>query len=460
MNNSDFNLTFQKYICDHHNLNPSKKARAYFQNAYNEKFIPPIRKLYDDIKRHIETSPVKCLTYDKDLNGYDYKDNFLTENNRTISIRTNKKGDKVAPRLVGQAGYKILNEYFSSILRREIISQFDIKELFINYTDEVIPILLDNLFNSDINIWIFNDNSSFDYKIFPKSDNLNFLLEKNNFTFTRDLASWTESTTLKYKGISIAEIQIHKNRTFKFRFILSKLLLFLNDQITNNETLGISAEKAICDLYDLAYPLHIVKRSSNIFVEKIKSSIEKIFTNEFYPIRFLGSNKGNITKRSKSPHDFELSDGSTLSLKTNTGKMVCPPEVGQPSLDTFLSHFGHLIEPGEDINNSIKECVFKNIGTMINVYIHYLFLSDYILHVTVAESVKAIIIKKTDFNSFFFNNENFSFTRKNPVDWNESNTLKYNDLRMGEFQLHKNRSGLKFRFHFENLIKIISQIEN
>ncbi len=458
MNNSDFNLTFQQYICDYHKLIPCERANAYFRKAYKVSFIPSISKLYDEIKQRLGSVPVKCLTFNKDLNGFDYTDNFLTQNNTTISIRTNKSGDKVAPRLVGQAGYKVLNEYFSSILGREIISQSDIKELFINYADEVIPIFLDNLFSSDTNIWIFNESGSLKFKVIPKSDNLNFFLEKNNFSFTRDFSSWTESTTLKYKGISIAEIQIHKNRTFKFRFILSKLLLFLNEQVINNETFGISAEKAICDLYNLTYPLHLVKRSSSRIIDKIKPSIEKLFSKEFYPIRFLGTYKGKITKQSKSPHDFELSDGSTLSVKTNTGKMVCPPEVGQPSLETFLTHFGHLVEPGKDIIESIKECVFNNVEKMVSIYIQYLFLSDYILHLTLTETVNALVIKKPDLKSLTFKNENFNFTKKNPLDWNESNTLKYGDIRLGEFQLHKNRSGLKFRFHFENLIKLITHI--
>jgi len=138
--------------------------------------------------------------------------------------------------------------------------------------------------------------------------------------------------------------------------------------------------------------------------------------------------------------------------------MVCPPEVGQPSLETFLTHFGHLVKPGDDINESIKECVFNNVEKMVNIYIQYLFLSDYILHLTLTETVNALIIKKPDLKKLTFKNEKFNFTKKNPYDWNESNTVKYGDIRLGEFQLHKNRSGLKFRFHFENLIKLISHI--
>ena len=458
MNNSDFNLTFQKYVCDLFGLVPCKRAKLYFESAFKDEFIPTITELFKSISKQNKIKPTKCLSFDKDTNGFDFRDNFLQADNTTISLRTNKSGDKVSPRVVGQAGFETLNEYFSQILGRQIVNQFDIKNLILNHTEEILPIFLDHLFTSDLNIWIFNENNFYKYRILPKSDHLNFLLEKDNFSFTKDYDNWNESNTLKYKGISIAEIQIHKNRTFKFRFILSKLLLFLDEQVGNNETFGISAEKAICDVYNLTYPLHLVKRSSSRLIEKIKPSLGKLFSNEFHPIRFLGTDKGKITKQSKSPHDFELSDGSTLSVKTNTGKMVCPPEVGQPSLETFLTHFGHLVKPGEDINESIKECVFNNVEKMVNIYIQYLFLSDYILHLTLTENVNALIIKKPDLKILTFKNEKFNFTKKNPHDWNESNTLKYGDIRLGEFQLHKNRSGLKFRFHFENLIKLISRI--
>ena len=41
-------------------------------------------------------------------------------------------------------------------------------------------------------------------------------------------------------------------------------------------------------------------------------------------------------------------------------------------------------------------------------------------------------------------------------DWNESNTVKYNNISIGEFQVHNNRQCYKFRFNFKNLIKILN----
>ena len=56
---------------------------------------------------------------------------------------------------------------------------------------------------------------------------------------------------------------------------------------------------------------------------------------------------------------------------------------------------------------------------------------------------------------FQWEKENISFTKENIEDWNESNTVKYNNLSIGEFQVHKNRNCYKFRFNLTNLVKIM-----
>ena len=54
-----------------------------------------------------------------------------------------------------------------------------------------------------------------------------------------------------------------------------------------------------------------------------------------------------------------------------------------------------------------------------------------------------------------------SFT-KNPTDWNESSTLriiyKYKKYSIGEFQIHNNRDGVKFRFNRHNFHNLIENI--
>ena len=52
---------------------------------------------------------------------------------------------------------------------------------------------------------------------------------------------------------------------------------------------------------------------------------------------------------------------------------------------------------------------------------------------------------------------NLSFS-KNSDNWNEGSTLKYNNKNIGEFQFHKNRDCIKFRFFMLNLINQINNI--
>ena len=57
-----------------------------------------------------------------------------------------------------------------------------------------------------------------------------------------------------------------------------------------------------------------------------------------------------------------------------------------------------------------------------------------------------------------WNNEKFSFTQS-LKSWNESNTLKYCGVSMGEFQVHSNRNCFKFRFNMKGVMKLIKQGE-
>ncbi len=56
--------------------------------------------------------------------------------------------------------------------------------------------------------------------------------------------------------------------------------------------------------------------------------------------------------------------------------------------------------------------------------------------------------------NFKWDPNKFSFTC-DLNSWNESNTVKYNGVTLGEFQVHKNRNCYKFRFDLSNLEKII-----
>ena len=54
--------------------------------------------------------------------------------------------------------------------------------------------------------------------------------DSSKFSFTQTLDSWNESCTIKYKGRTIGEFQVHNNRDcFKFRFNMDGIVGLLND---------------------------------------------------------------------------------------------------------------------------------------------------------------------------------------------------------------------------------------
>lgn len=170
------------------------------------------------------------------------------------------------------------------------------------------------------------------------------------------LENWAESITLKYKGLSIAEVQTHKNRTFKFRFNFPNLVKLFIEERKNTETIGVSAEYAICKKFNIDYPDSFQRRKSDKVVSELEEVLNKAFAQLPKAIKHTGSDSGERRGSSKCPYDFILEGNKTLSLKTNIGKMVCPPEVGQPNDKTFYLYFKDLIQ-----GDLVDEVVFKNL---------------------------------------------------------------------------------------------------
>lgn len=460
MNSAEFGMSVQKLICDEYNIIPSDWARRQYDSNYNSRY-DGIKTLFPKIFNEIGAIPLKCLSFepDRENGGTINPHNFYLSNGLTLSIKTSQSRNnaKVAPQIVGQAGYDKLNYHFGHLCDSKIVDQNDIKELIWNNIDLALPIFLDYLFLSDILLWIYIENGKYEYKIIYREEKPDLSWEKSKFSFTRpSLLEWTESLTVKYDDVSIAEIQVHKNRSFKFRFILDKLEKLFKRREQNNETLGISIENAICNLFDLDKPNHLEHRSDPEIERKSKEVIIEAFNNMPKPIKYVGAEKGERGSQSKSPVDFILEGNKTLSLKTNIGNRVCPPEIGQPSIETFKEHFAYLIGDLEHFNKeSFKELVFESIDDLMNKYLRYLFDCDYLLWIYKNRDSFKYKILSSDLH-FEFKKEKFTFTR-DLDDWNESNTVKYEGINIGEFQVHKNRNSLKFRFDMRNLIKLLEE---
>ncbi len=458
MNNAFLGMTIQKYICQKYDVAMHPNAVAQFTSNYNKAYEPGLDGLTNAIFEDIGTLPTQCSTFAPSEKGKETLSphNFLLENGLTLSIRTNKTGDKVAPRVVGQCGLFVFNAFFSELAGFDIEDKEQIKGVILKNIHRMIPTFLDYLFASDYTVWVRYDNGEYSYTIFDRNQFVDIEPEREHFTFTKDVDVWNESTTLKYKGISIAEIQIHKNRTFKFRFIMKAMQKFLVEAKMTTETFGMTAEKTICDVFGLSYPANFKTRCSVRLQEEITPIVKAAFTDLPNAIKHTGSEKGERGKESKCSYDFLLEGHKTLSLKTNTGKMVCPPEVGQPGAETCYLYFGHLTDASEITENVFKEMVLNRIAEMMPIYVEHLLDSDYLLWIYKKKDNYAYKIFDSDFaQNMLWDRNAFSFTKSTIEEWNESNTLKYNGISIGEFQVHKARSCYKFRFNMENFEKII-----
>lgn len=458
-NYASFGLTLQKNICEMYNITDiSKEATNQFEASYNKNYDKVTKKIAKEIFEIIGASPIKCLTYlgEKTIKK---NPNFVLSDNSTLSIRTNLSSNMVAPREVGQAGYEKLNNYFGIFFGREIKNQNDIKQLVINKIHLMLPIFFDFLFDADYLLWINQTTKGFEYKLVEGDLGVNLSYDRKNFSFTRDLSKWKESTTLKYQNISIAEIQVHKNRTFKFRFNMKNILVFLENK-ENNETLGISAEVAVCNKFNLDCSKNLRKRSLSSYERKLKDVIDKAFITLPDAIRHTGNEPGKRGGRSKAPYDFILVGDKKLSLKTNKGRnlKVCPPEVGQPGAETCYLYFKEFTKYKYIDKNIFKEMTLENIDKMLPIYLKHLFDSDYLLWIYQRNDYfEYEIIKKNFAEKMKFEKEKITFTKSTVKKWNESNTVKYDGVSIGEFQVHNNRDSFKFRFNMYNLIKTIEK---
>jgi hypothetical protein len=459
MNNADFGMTFQSLICKKYGIVPNDTANKQFKANFNDSYTLEIETKIRDIFTSIGKNPKKCVSFEKSKNKNEryLPYNFVLEDGSTLSIRTNKDSGKVAPRVIGQAGIDTLNKFFSDIFDTQIIEKNELRQQIIKHIDNVLPVFIDYLFNSTYTVWVFKNNNTdtFDYEIIDSRYHIDMDFDISNFEFTRGLGLWNESTTLKYKELAIAEIQIHKNRTFKFRFIMRNLINLLRIDQINNETIGITAEKAICDIFSIKYPSHLKTRSSLQIQRELDNVIKMAFEKIPKPIQHTGSSLGERGKKSKCSFDFILEGGYTLSLKTNKEK-ICPPEVGQPSATTCYEYFYPYIDGDKVTNDTFKNMVLNHIDKIIPIYVTHLFDSDYLLwiHKNKDKWIYDIFDKNTAKNIIWIKDK-FSFTKPNIDEWYESNTVKYDNITIGEFQVHSHRNCFKFRFNMKNLKNIL-----
>jgi hypothetical protein len=145
--------------------------------------------------------------------------------------------------------------------------------------------------------------------------------------------------------------------------------------------------------------------------------------------------------------DFLTTSGYTISVKSNyNGFKVCPQQIGQTTRRKFKEYF-KLDSKWNDAE--IKKWIIRNPTILFKEYFKNLFCCDYILWIFDGD-VK--IFKSSDIKYRRMINADFTFSQTE-TSWNESSTMRYENLTIGEFQFHANRDCIKFRFNLKNLMK-------
>jgi hypothetical protein len=468
MNNETFGITLQYAICREYEL-ASNITKDRVDGSLLAVFVQSgiIKKIFTGI-----SNPIKCLFQTKDFTSRQIRrcpHSFLLENEETFSVKSFKgKGKMFAPKVVGQAGDETFNHFFGH-LSSNVISKSNFKEFCLSRIDEMLPIIVDYALVSDYNCWVYRTGDSFKYEIIKRDDLPELSFEHKDFTFTKPTTNvWYESNTVKYKGETILELQLHTNRSgYKIRLHRDNFpdLLKVEREI-NNSQLGDTAELAICNIFNLDPGVN-----SDRLINNSSKSILTAFENHYSinraelfpkaPTKYSGTEKRERGGNSKSGVDFYLDEDKTLSLKTNKSKSykVCPPEIGQPSPKTFDIHFAEKgWYTGGITEDKFRELVRdkSKLVLLLEEYVKYLNECDYILwSVFLSEDeINSKFIKKTELENITFDPRliyySNDFTSKSSV------TIKYGQSKMslGEFQIHSARNSLKFRFNLNNLLSL------
>lgn len=210
---------------------------------------------------------------------------------------------------------------------------------------------------------------------------------------------------------------------------------------TTNESYGMGIERVICEMFSISHTIPVTRTAliTDDLVNRIEGSL---LQHGIEPVKHIGGDNKSV--------DFLLSSGETLSVKSNTnGSKVCPQNIGQTTLQKFSKYFHTSSE-----SQKIKEWVQKNPVVLFKSYFKNLFCCDYVLWVHENGEIMLLKSKSIHYAKLFM--RDFTFTR-NALEWNESTTLKWNSVSIGEFQIHNHRNCIKFRFHLKNLLKMINK---
>jgi hypothetical protein len=469
MNNETFGVTFQYAVCEtfgiQNSIAPHRVDGPILDLLSKDSFIKQIF-----LKTHAK--PVRYLTDTREYVSPNLPrtakcpHNFLLDNGQTFSVKTFSSGTKLAPKVIGQAGFDTWNRILGH-LSEERIAQDNFKEFCVRHIEEIVPVAIDYALISDFNCWIFwnRESDDFSFEIQERGLFPEIQFEKKSFSFSRSLGAWKESTTVSYKTKPVLEIQQHKNRIQpKIRFVQENFLWLLGIGIVrkiNNSQLGDSAELAICREFHLREDPRLTHNALEQTTYRLQEHYHQNRTRLFpcAPVEYCGTQKRKRGGASKSGVDFRLEGGKTLSLKTNQNKAykVCPPEIGQPSPQTFDHYFqSKNWYDGKIDSHKFRQLVLdpNKAVLLLGEYVRYLNECDYLLWSIYSDGpIESTLLRKSDFDDMSFVAGQIHYS--NDFMEHDSVSVKYGDFgNLGEFQIHYARNSLKFRFNLKTLLSI------
>lgn len=206
------------------------------------------------------------------------------------------------------------------------------------------------------------------------------------------------------------------------------------------EDLGKIFEKAICILFNISYEGNY----------KYSEEEAIILSNRLIKLKDIIPNTLKHTAQNGNQYDFQSIESNTyLSAKTTKkdGK-ICPQVIGQ----TTKKKFGEYFNLNVDITlDQIKEYIQMNQLHLLNEYSKHTFdcpmvyfnkKSNNLLYITLSTAI--------DWSQYEII---FSHIKKNKV-WNESSSISIHNITIGEYQIHKHRNCIKFRWSFEKLLTL------
>lgn len=164
---------------------------------------------------------------------------FKLETGLTLSVKSNMRSmGKNAPQNIGQPTAATFWSLLPNLVPRgespedwsSQRSRREFKKVAFERTEELLTAYWRNYFECDYMIYVWNVleakteslSSSVKSALFAREDCPQW--ERSLISFTADLDTWNESSTIKYSGHSIGEFQVHNNRNcLKFRFNLQGL---------------------------------------------------------------------------------------------------------------------------------------------------------------------------------------------------------------------------------------------